>query len=155
MKFSHPALLLFLICNIAFANDNTNLGFDPKNPPPGLVFEVIEENPAKLPVAIKIVQNRITRLRKQFPDMEFAVVSHGPELFALEKKQAKKFKQLHDNVIQMKNSDIPVHVCETFAGWHAKSAHDFPDYVNVSATGPAQINDYIKLGYMKVLISVD
>ena len=49
-------------------------------------------------------------------------------------------------------SDIPVYVCGTYAGWRGLSDEDFPDYVNVAAAGPAQINDFVALGYSRVLV---
>ena len=54
----------------------------------------------------------------------------------------------HSLVEEMVNSnDVNVHVCGTHAEWKNKAPDDFPDYVNVSATGPAQIKDYVALGY--------
>ena len=48
--------------------------------------------------------------------------------------------------------DVPVHVCETHAGWYGVEASDFPDYVDVAPTGPGQINLYKELGYTLILM---
>jgi hypothetical protein len=48
--------------------------------------------------------------------------------------------------------DVPVHVCETHAGWYGVTAEDFPDYVNVAPTGPGQIQLYEALGFYLVVI---
>ncbi len=48
--------------------------------------------------------------------------------------------------------DVPVHVCETHAGWYGVSAEDFPDYVDVAPTGPGQVALYQELGYDLIVI---
>ena len=48
--------------------------------------------------------------------------------------------------------DITVHVCGTHASWRGKVDEDFPDYVDVAVSGPAQINDYQALGYELVVL---
>ena len=50
------------------------------------------------------------------------------------------------------SNGIEVHVCGTHAEWEGKTPEDFPDYVNVSAAGPAQINDYVALGYEVIIL---
>jgi intracellular sulfur oxidation DsrE/DsrF family protein len=53
----------------------------------------------------------------------------------------------------VREQHIPVHVCETYAGWRGVGAEAFPDYVNVAPAGPAQVNNYLSLGYVLVKIS--
>jgi hypothetical protein len=47
---------------------------------------------------------------------------------------------------------VPVHVCGTYAGWRGLTEEDFPEHINVSASGPAQINDYKSVGYLPIVI---
>ena len=49
-------------------------------------------------------------------------------------------------------ADVPVHVCETHAGWYGVTAEDFPDYVNVAPTGPGQVRLYEELGYDLIVV---
>ena len=48
--------------------------------------------------------------------------------------------------------DVDIHVCGTHAGWFDVLPEDFPDYVDVSATGPAQVNDYRALDYVLIVL---
>jgi hypothetical protein len=45
-----------------------------------------------------------------------------------------------------------VHVCGTHAGWYGVTPEDFPDYVDVTTAGPAQINDYEAMGYELIVL---
>jgi intracellular sulfur oxidation DsrE/DsrF family protein len=47
---------------------------------------------------------------------------------------------------------VPLHVCETHANWYGVTAEDFPDYVNVAPSGPAQLAAYREMGYDLILI---
>ena len=56
----------------------------------------------------------------------------------------------HSLVEEMvKSNDVNVHVCGTHAQWKNKTPEDLPDYVNVSATDPAEntLNYYIRNNY--------
>lgn len=119
-----------------------------KQPPPGLVFEIVSGQANLLDTLLPNLIKDIKRLRKRFPDLSIAIVTHGIEQFALTTNNRHKAKTSHSLVQQLVNeNDIKVHVCETFAGWQDITAEDFPDYIDVSATGPAQINDYLELDY--------
>lgn len=103
--------------------------------------------------ALPEAQKYIKRLRKRFPDLEIAIVTHGNEQFALQAKNDKKYKKVHSLTQQLVKSDnVPIHVCGTYAGWRGVSEEEFPDYVDVTAAGPATINDYISLGYTLIII---
>jgi intracellular sulfur oxidation DsrE/DsrF family protein len=93
------------------------------------------------------------RLRARFPDLSMAVVSHGKEEFALQKSHRREYAQVHQGVRALVGNDIPLHVCGTHAGWYGVTAEDFPDYVDVAAAGPAQVNDYRKLGWEVVVLT--
>ena len=94
----------------------------------------------------------ITRIRNRFPDTEFAVVSHGREEFALQSQYQGEYAEVHEAVQALVASEVPVHVCETHAGWYGVTAEDFPDYVNVAPTGPGQVRLYQELGYELVIV---
>jgi len=124
-----------------------------EEPPPGVIFEVVGSDRHALQWAVPQVRDYARRLRARFPDLHVAVVSHGQEQFALMTTKRNEFTALHDMVQQMtEGEDIQLHVCETYAGWKGVSAEEFPDYVDVAAAGPAQINDYRKLGYVHILL---
>ena len=124
-------------------------------PPPGVVFEIIAWNDAFLQQALPRVRSDIARLRKRFPDMAFAVVSHGAEQFALLVDERFTYPLAHAVTRSLLADNVPVHVCGTHASWRGVSEEDFPDYVDVAASGPAQINDYLALDYVLVRLTAD
>lgn len=122
------------------------------NTPSGVVFEIAGSDPVALKWAIPRIKQYVVRLRKKFPKMELAVVTHGREQFALQKSNSSEYKKVHNEVKLLAGADVPVHICQTFAGWSGVDPEDFPDYVSVSATGPQQVKDYLELGYTLIKI---
>ena len=122
--------------------------------PPGVVFEIVTGDAQALRWAIPEVSNYAKRLRERFPKLEIAVVTHGQEMFALQTDKRSATPKVHAEIEQLvKEQQIPVHVCETYAGWRGVGAEAFPDYINVAATGPAQIKNYMALDYVLIKIS--
>ncbi len=111
------------------------------------MFEIVESDKSALEYLLPRVREAITKIRKKFPDTDFAVVSHGREEFALQTRYQTEQSEIHNAVLSLVAEDVPVYVCETHAGWYGVSAEDFPDYVEVAPTGPGQINLYLELGY--------
>ena len=120
--------------------------------PEGVVFEIVEADEGALEELLPQVREMITRIRNRFPDTEFAVVSHGREEFALQSQYQGEYAEVHQAVQALVASEVPVHVCETHAGWYGVTAEDFPDYVNVAPTGPGQVRLYQELGYELVIV---
>lgn len=121
--------------------------------PEGVVFEIITGSEDELKFRLDEIRRDIERLREKFPGLPVAIVSHGGEQFAMTTKNADKYRQAHDMVSQFVDKDqVEFHVCATHASWYGITPEDFPDYVDVSSTGPAQINDYEALGYDLIVI---
>ena len=81
------------------------------------------------------------------------VVSHGKEHFSLTRDKQKKYNKVHKGIQSLvKDSNVPVHVCGTYADWNNVDESEFPDYVDVAAAGPVQINDYRQLVYLLVKV---
>lgn len=120
--------------------------------PEGVIFEIVTADDAGLGWALPLTHSYIKQLRERFPDLPIAVVSHGQEQFALQARHSQEQQAVHKQVQSLTGGDIPVYVCGTYAGWRGLNDEDFPDYVNVAAAGPAQVNDYLSLGYTRVLI---
>lgn len=121
--------------------------------PPGVVFEIASGDKEQLRWAIPAVQQHIQRLRERFPNLSIAVVTHGKEQFSLTRDNQKKYNEVHQGIQSLvKDSNIPVHVCGTYAERYNIGDNEFPDYIDVAAAGPAQINDYRELGYLLVKI---
>lgn len=119
--------------------------------PSGVVFEIASSDKDALQWAIPRIQEYTEKLRKRFPGLEVAIVSHGREQFLLQEKNAKENEKIHNAVKELSSKgDIPVHICQTFAAWNNVDPEEFPDYVSVSTTGPQQVRDYLELGYYLV-----
>lgn len=121
--------------------------------PAGIVFEIVTGSSNSLEWALPQTQKLIKKIRKRFPKLEVAIVTHGNEQFALTSNNNKKYKKVHSLTQQLVQQDnVPLHVCGTYAGWKGVSEEEFPEYVDVAAAGPATINDYKSLGYILIKI---
>jgi len=137
---------------MAIANEGVDKLLARDEAPHGIVFEIVEGDQAALEVLLPEVRSAIAAIRARFPQTEFAVVSHGREEFALQTKYQAEHAAIHQQVQSLVADAVPVHVCETHAGWYGVSAEDFPDYVNVAPTGPGQIRLYQELGFELIVI---
>lgn len=121
--------------------------------PAGVVFEVVDRDARALEWALPWVNQAAERLRQRFPGVPLALVSHGQEMFALQNELKERNAALHEQVQRLqRDQDMPVHVCETYAGWKGLSPEDFPSYVDVAASGPSQIRNYGALDYVRLVV---
>jgi intracellular sulfur oxidation DsrE/DsrF family protein len=145
-------LLVLLVSSPLWANDDVEALLEREEAPHGVVFEIVEADESALDELIPKVRESIARIRAIYPQTEFAIVSHGREEFALQTIYRDENADIHQQVQALVAEDVPVHVCETHAGWYGVTAEDFPDYVNVAPTGPGQISLYLELGYELIVI---
>lgn len=126
-----------------------------KKAPDGVVIEIVTWDEDNLEWALPLARSHVDKLKQKFPNIPLAIVSHGTEQFALTKDNAENQKEVHSLVKSLSKDNVPVHVCGTFAGWRGLADEDFPDYVDVTAAGPATVNDYIAMGYALIIIESD
>ena len=131
----------------AFAGESVESVLARHQAPFGVVFEIVEGDEDALERILPEVRRAIGQIRARFADTVFAVVSHGREEFALQSKYRDEHVEVHRAVQSLVADEVPVHVCETHAGWYGVTAEDFPDYVDVAPTGPGQVRAYLDLGY--------
>lgn len=121
--------------------------------PAGVVFDVSTGDEDALVELLPRLKADIERLRTRFPDLPVAIVTHGTEQFALTQDNRDSNPGLHAITEELvTDKDVDVHVCGTHAGWYDVLPEDFPDYVDVAAAGPAQINDYRALDYVLIVL---
>lgn len=121
--------------------------------PDGVVFEISSGETDLLSKVLPTVKANIEKLRDRFPELPIAIVTHGNEQFSLLTENLRTEAPTHGLIEKLvKSEGIDVHVCGTHAEWKNKAPEDFPDYVNVSASGPAQIKTYIELGYELIIV---
>lgn len=146
---------LTLSCS-AFASENYQAQVEKliaaDTAPEGVVFEIVDRDQHYLDWALPEVARMVKQLREKFPQLDIAVVTHGSEQFALTKKNLGGNAALSNSLDSLLDKNVPVHVCGTFAEWKGVSPEEFSERVNVAAAGPAQINDYKSLGYLKIRI---
>ena len=159
MKNKLTIFLAFVFSNLLFAsatfaaNDEVENILTLEKSPSGVVFEIVTGSSNSLKWALPQVQQYIKKIRTRFPKIEIAIVTHGKEQFALKTNNNKKYKKVHSLTQQLvKSSNVQLHVCGTYAQWNNVSEEEFPNYVDVTAEGPATINDYISLGYLLIKI---
>ncbi len=122
-------------------------------PPAGIVFEIVDRDPQALEFALPWVKQAAERIKQRFPGVPMALVTHGQEMFALQSNFKEKNAAVHEQVKSLKDDQgIPVHVCETYAGWKGLGPEAFPAYVDVAPSGPSQVNNYIALDYLRLLV---
>jgi intracellular sulfur oxidation DsrE/DsrF family protein len=121
--------------------------------PAGIVFEVVSDEEDLLKDVLPAIGNDIKRLRKRFPELDIAIVTHGDEQFALTTDHREKDPKLHAIAQTLVDDEqVSMHVCATYAAWNGVSVEEFAEFVDVSATGPAQINDYRALDYIVIML---
>ena len=137
----------------AVATDDVEALLALEEAPAGVVFEIVSGDADTLGKLLPGVRADIERLRARFPGLPVAIVSHGEEQFALTTKNLESDPELDVIAEEMvTGKDVDLHVCGTYAGWFGVDPEDFPDYVDVAATGPAQINDYRALDYVLITL---
>ena len=152
------SLLIIFSTAISAANHQQQIDsiISAKEKPEGVVFEIVSGDSAALSWALPETKKAIEKLRQRFPELPIAVVTHGQEQFALQTANKNQFPKVHSLTESLvKDSGVNLHVCGTYADWHGVEAEEFAKHVNVAPAGPAQINDYIALGYTRVLIDKD
>jgi intracellular sulfur oxidation DsrE/DsrF family protein len=149
------ATLMLFGCDYACAESNSSLDavLKAEQAPAGVVFEIVTGSEDSLDWALPRVKSYIKRIRQRFPGLPVAVVSHGREMFSLRKdnssKSATKVRQISQQLVA---DGVTLHVCGTYAGYKGYSEEDFPEFVNVAAEGPAQLNDYVAVGYVRIRV---
>jgi intracellular sulfur oxidation DsrE/DsrF family protein len=137
----------------AIAADDVEALLAASDEPAGVVFEIVSGDADTLGKLLPAVRADIERLRAHFPGLPVAVVSHGEEQFALTRGNRANKPELHAIAEELvTGGDVDLHVCGTYASWSGVEPGDFPDYVDVAAAGPAQINDYRALGYVLITL---
>lgn len=145
-------LLLWPVVLWADSNRQVDQLLQQAEPPVGVVFEIVTSDAGGLEWALPLTRRYIEQLRQRFPELPLAVVTHGREQFALQNSASQSQAEVHRQVQSITGNDIPVYVCGTYAGWRGLTPEDFPDYVTVAAAGPAQVNDYLALGYTLIRV---
>ena len=119
--------------------------------PVGVVFEMVGGDGESLNIALRRTQAYVKKLRKVFPETKYAIVTHGLEQFSLLEHNQEDNPDLHKRVERIvKDENIPLHVCGAFAEMSDIDTKDFIKTVDVSDSGPLQIQEYVEKGYVLI-----
>ena len=155
------SVILGLVLSIGFgpaalANSDLDAVMERASPPAGVVFEVVDWEEEYLAIAIPWVNEQIIALREKYPGLEVAVVSHGREQFALLSDTELAFPEIHAGAKRLiTDHDVKLELCLGHASMKGFNQSDFPDYVDIDASGPSQIAAYEALGYDKVVVTIE
>ena len=139
---------LLVLPALCLGGPEVDLLLSADEPPVGVLFEIAADEDDALAWALPLVRRYSEQLRSRFADLPIAVVTHGTEQFALLTKKADgPLSSIHVDALELRKTAIDLHVCGAHAGWYGQMPEDFPSYVDVSPSGPAQINDYRNLGF--------
>ncbi|MEE9447004.1 MAG: hypothetical protein V3V09_03540 [Arenicellales bacterium] len=157
--FTLLLLVLITVSSMAvFASTNAKLEniLSSNTAPEGVVFEIVDWEDEHLAEAIPWVNQQIISLRQKFPGLSIAVVSHGSEQFALMTDSKNAYPEIHKKVQGLiTDHDIKLELCLGHARMRGFDQSDFPDYVDIEASGPSQISAYERLGYALVLVDLE
>ena len=120
--------------------------------PDGVVIELISWDDQTWNWAAPMITDLRRQLQQRFPAIEVAVVSHGGEQFQLTKESAQEQPEAIAQLSLLSDEGVSLHVCGTHSSWKDVPDTAYIDIVDVSPSGPAQINDYIKLGFQHILL---
>ena len=148
-----PILLLIPLSACASSATSLEKILAADKAPTGVIIEIVTADQDALSWALPLAKTYIKQLRRQYPKLPIAIVTHGREQFALQKARARTQQKVHSLTESLNKEDVPLHVCGTYAGRRGLAAEDFPDYVDVAPAGPAQVNDYLALNYRLIVIN--
>ncbi len=120
--------------------------------PAGVVFEILSGQQNAWQWAAPMLKQFQQQLKHKFAQIDIVVVSHGNEQFQLTRENAVNNPQAIDTLQSLSAQGTNIHVCGVHSGWRDVSEDSYLDFVDVSASGPAQINDYVNLGYKRIIL---
>ena len=120
--------------------------------PDGVVFELLSWDEDTWQWAAPLIVDYRNQLKQRFPDIDIAIVSHGGEQFQLTQEKAEKQPEAIATLRGLTDEGVSLHVCGVHSSWEDVAESEYIDIVDVAPSGPARINDYVNLGYTKILI---
>ncbi len=119
-------------------------------PPDGIVFEIMTWRDHSWDWAAPRLRDYVERLRARFPGLEFALVSHGAELFELRREAGQRPRASIELLARLSAQGMAVHVDGDYAQWKRLGPQDFLGFVDLAPSAEAQLADYVKLGFTRI-----
>ena len=118
--------------------------------PEGVVFDLVSWEDHSWDWAAPMLQSLTGQLWQHYPALEIALVSHGFELFDLSERSGNTERQSIQQLQRLAEAGLDVHICGRYASTRFFQPEAFLPFVDFAASGEAQIEDYIKLGFVRV-----
>jgi intracellular sulfur oxidation DsrE/DsrF family protein len=115
--------------------------------PSGVVFEIMAWEDNSWDWAAPQLRSYVDQLRNQYPGLDIALISHGAELFDLTRQAAARDTPAIRQLADLSAEGVDFHVCGEYAQWKRLEQQDFLEFVDVAASGKAQLANYIGLGF--------
>ena len=120
----------------------------------GIVFDIREYDPDALVWVLPRLAAYMELIERARPGLPVALISHGDEMALLTTQAARTHAELHRELRRLHARGLTIHVCATFARQLGLDETDFPPYVDVVPYGPAQLEDYVQMGYGHVSLEI-
>ncbi|MBL7000029.1 MAG: DsrE family protein [Gammaproteobacteria bacterium] len=120
--------------------------------PDGVVFEISSWDKNSWQWAAPLISSLHRQLKDKFPAIDVTIVSHGGEQFQLTRQRQQEQPQAIAQLTELVSEGVNLHVCGTHSSWKNVDPSEYIEIVDVAGSAPAQINDYIKLGYQHIFI---
>jgi intracellular sulfur oxidation DsrE/DsrF family protein len=121
-------------------------------PPEGVVFELLAWDQRTWSWAAPMIADLRAQLRRKYPAVPVAIVSHGGEQFQLTRSRALQQPGAVDQLTGLVEEGVELHVCGAHSLWQQVPLSDYLEIVDVVPSGPARVNDYVELGYTLILL---
>ena len=119
--------------------------------PAGVVFEILSWDERTWQWIAPLVTELRGQLRGKFPEIDVVIVSHGADQFQLTREREAEQPDAIAQLASLSDEGVNIHVCGVHSQWNGVPADAYLDFVDVSPSGPAQVNDYVNMGYYKIL----
>ncbi len=124
-------------------------------PPGGVLFLVMEQDEEALTWVLPRLLHYTRQIRRKWPDLPVAVLSHGAEMMGLLEAYRPLYPRIHEDFRQLvEELDAVFHVCGAYAALSDLTAADFPDLVDVVPFGPAEIENYRGMDFAVVSVEL-
>jgi intracellular sulfur oxidation DsrE/DsrF family protein len=116
--------------------------------PEGIVFLVMEYDIEALGWVLPRVLHYTKELKGKWPGLEIVILSHGDEMFVLQKDYVSAYQNIHHQIeMLVEKHDVLFQVCGSYAQASNISVTNFPRYIDVVPYAPTEIDNYRLLDY--------
>ena len=146
-----------MLCSLSlqaaeFRNEKLSSLIAGQHRPDGVVFEILSWTDNSWDWAAPMLRQYVDQLRAAYPDLDIALVSQGVELFDLALGSSQQGSPALSELMALNAEGMAIHISGDYAKWKRMGSSDFPGFVDVVDSSAAQLEDYIKLGFVPIML---